>query len=145
MAKFNRTLVAEDGIAKIRTEALGNNTKQFATADVGVIVVLAAASCVQCGADDEIYGQVHAIEAGTINDGFSYGSVKQSHRIEAVVGANQTGSMSVGDLVVADTQSALGTGDLGKVKTGTPSIHKWQCISVEATGAVGEVVLLEKV
>ena len=145
MANFKRTLVAEDGIAKIRTEALGNNTGQFATADVGVLVTLAAASCTQCATGDEIYGQVHAIETGTINDGFSYGAVKQSHRIQAVVGAAQVGSMAVGDLVVADVQPALGTGDLGKVKTGTPAIHKWQCITVETSGAIGETVLLEKV
>lgn len=155
MANFKRTLVAEDGIAKIRTEALGDNTGQYGTKDVGVLVKLSAGACVQCSTGDDIYGAVHAIEAGTINDGFSFGAVKQSHRIKAIVASDQTGSMAVGDLVVAGVQPALGTGTLGGAITGvaavvgvtlaTPDVHKWQCIAVESTGAVGEVVLLEKV
>lgn len=148
MAKFNRTLVAEDGIAKIRTEALGDNTGQYGTKDVGSLVSLAAASCVQCSAGDDIYGQVQSVSPSTVNGGYSHGSVKQSHRIAAVVGANQgVTPMAVGDLVVADAQPALGSGQLGTVKTGTPAVHKWQCIAITnagGTGVAGDTVLLEK-
>lgn len=147
MAILQRTLLAEDGIAKIRTEALGDNTGQFGTADIGMLVKLAANSCVPCADGDDIYGQVKSVESATVNDGYSYGSVKQSHRIQVKVGPNQVGNMAVGDLVVADAQPAFGagTGPVGLAKTGTPTIHKWQCISVSGTGAAGDTAILEKV
>lgn len=147
MSIFERTLVAEDGIAKIRSEALGSNAGQFGSKDVGMMVKLGANSCVPCANGNDIYGQVKSVEAFTVNDGYSFGSVKQSHRIEAKVGSNQTGNMAVGDLVVADDQPAFGagTGPVGLVRTGTPTVHKWQCIRIATDGSPGDTVLLEKV
>jgi hypothetical protein len=68
---------------------------------------------------DEIEGFVLTVEDQTVNDGFSFGSVQRDKRIEAVVGANQVGTMAVKDFVVADEQVALNTAGAPKVKTGT--------------------------
>ena len=146
MTVFKRTLLAEDGIAKVRTETLGNNTGQYGTKNIGTLVKLTANAMVQVAANDEINGSVISVESYTANDGFSVGSVKQSHRIQAVVGANgDTTAVTVGSLVVADVQPTLATGGVGHVKVGTPTRHKWEVIYVSGAGAAGDTVILEKV
>jgi hypothetical protein len=155
MTQFVRTLLAESGVAKVHSEALGDNTNQFGNQDVGALVKLAANSYVQCADGDEIGGQVASVEEFTVNDGYAFGTVKKSHRIKAIVGANgDTTAVTVGALVVADVQPALkgkltsGSGGdistLGHVKVGTPTLNKWQVIYVSGAGAAGEEVILEK-
>lgn len=153
MKSFKRTLLAEDGVAKVRSDALGNNTNQYGAYDVGALVKLGAMSMEPVVANDEIYGAVQHVEEYTVNDGYSFGSVKSSHRIKALVGADgDTNAVSVGDLVVADTQPALkGKGstvqgdNAGHVKVGNPTRHKWEVIWVSGAGATGDEVILEKV
>lgn len=102
---------------------------------------------------DEIIGFVGAIAIGTVNDGFSHGSVKISGWQEALIGSHQPddGELTpaivpakVGDLVVADDQTAHGTAGLPKVKTAT-SGGSWRIMRIlSGTGVVGDKVLLAK-
>lgn len=145
MANFQRTLVAEDGIAKIRSDALGTGAGEFTDTSVGLLVKLGANACVLCADGDEILGQVQSVAEHTVNSGYSFGAVKQSHRIKVKVAAQQTGNMAVGDLCVAGTQPAHSAGTGGTAKTGTPTRHKWECIWVSGSGAAGDEAILEKV
>lgn len=156
---FTETVPAE----KIESAALGvDNTHKLATADVGKAVKLSTANnFVLCSGGDEIDGFVNSVDAFTVNDGFSFGGVLREGRVVAMVGSNQSGSMAVGDYVVADTQVTLGTAGYAKVKSGTaasqlgsgaytytaatPSRNLWRCIRlIEGSGAVGKLVLLER-
>jgi hypothetical protein len=88
---------------------------------------------------DEIIGFVGAIAIGTVNAGFSHGSVKiDGGQTPTVVAAK------VGDLVVADDQTAFGTAGLPKVKTATTG-GSWRIMRIlSGTGVVGDKVLLAK-
>lgn len=146
MTIFKRTLLADAGVARFESEALGDNTGQYGTKNIGTLVKLAANSWEQVAAGDDIGGQVSAIATHNVNDGYSFGSVKKSHRIEALVGADgETTAVTVGTLVVADVQPALSEGGLGHIKVGAPTIHKWQVIAVTGAGAAGETALLQKI
>lgn len=142
---------------------IGDNTNQAKSDfDLGKAVKLdsTAGTYVLCADGDDIEGFIDSVRGDTVNGGFSFGGIQRAKRVEAVVGANQSGSMGVGDYVVADTQIAFGTLAKAQVKTGvawsqsgttpfavtesTPVKHMWRCIRVAATGAVGEVVLLER-
>jgi len=116
-------------------------------ADRGKAVQLGVASnYVLCAADDEIGGFIHSVDIITVNGGFNFGSVRCNERAWAQVASDQTGTMSVGDLVVAGAgQAAAGTSGMAQVKTGTPSQYKWKCIRRKAAGAAGDEVLLEKI
>lgn len=105
----------------IESAALGVDANgKFKTEDLGKPVKLAGSNnFVLAAADDEIEGFVNSVDPFNVNDGFSFGGVLRKGRKLAVVGANQSGTMAVGDLVVADTQVALGTAGSPKVKTGT--------------------------
>lgn len=115
--------------------------------DKGKCVKLAASNnYVLCATTDEIEGILVATEPTTYNAGFAFGTVQRRGRFEATVGANQTGTLDVGELAVADTQAAIDTAGGAVVMTGTPSTHLWRCIRIiSGTGAAGDTVLLERV
>jgi hypothetical protein len=115
--------------------------------DIGKAVKLAAANnMVLCATTDEIEGFLISTEPETYNAGFAFGTVQRRGRIEATVGANQTGTLDVGELVVADTQAAIDTAGGAVVMTGTPATFKWRCIRIiSGTGVAGDTVLLERV
>ena len=101
-----------------------------------------------CADGDMIEGFVDSVEVVTVNDGFPFGTVNRSHRHEVKVGS---GTISVLDFVVAATQDAPGVEGIAKVKAATldganVNSFKWRCISiVTGTGAVGDIVVVEKV
>ena len=136
---------------KLESAALGaNSSGKFADADLNKAVKLGTANnYVLCTGGDFIDGFVKAIEPFTVNDGFSFGGVQREGRVSAQVGANQGATpMAVGDLVVADTQVALGTAGAAKVKTGAGVAGKTNCKCiriVSGTGVAGDTVLLERV
>jgi len=155
-------LVPTDGV---ESAALGpNSSTKFADEDIGKAVKFGTANnFVLATNGDEIEGFVHSIQAYTVNSGFSFGSVQRKGRKLAAVGTNQGGSpMAVGDYVVADTQTALGTAGTPKVRTGTafsqsgttpfavtmptPAHALWKCVRiVSGTGVAGDSVLIERV
>lgn len=128
--------------------ALGTPSVKFTDNERGKPVKLATAdNYVLTTAGDEIEAFVETVEPWTVNQGYSFGTVRRQMRVFAKVGDNQGATpMAVKDLVVADVQSADGVGDsYAKVKTGTPTTFKWRVIRREGNGTAGTIVLLERV
>ncbi len=148
---LNRQLLVDTSHMGIITDALGDNTDQFAPEDIGKGVKLAANAYVPLVLGDEIEGIVNTIgEAPTVNSGFSWGGIQRTGRAEAVVGAAQTSTITVGGYVCADTPVALGTdGVLQVLDTGTGYVAHtkflWRVIRIlSGTGVVGDSVLIER-
>jgi len=148
MTVFNFTELVQDPLPQIESAALGADADNpFVEADVGKIVKIAASNNYILGtAGDEIEGFVKSIEPYTVNDGWSFGSVQRSGRMTVEVGATEASTVVPGDLVVCDTQAALGTAGLPQVQSGAPTTFLWRCIRVvTGTGASGDTVLIERV
>lgn len=132
------------------TSALGTGGVNIWTdKELGKAVKLSAtddSTMVLATEDDEIFGFVGAIAIGTVNDGFSHGSVQIGGWREAQVGANQgVTAMAVGDFVVADDQVAFGTAGYPKVKTAAGR-SCWRVMRVlSGTGVAGDKVLLMEI
>lgn len=115
--------------------------------DIGKAVKLAANNnFVLCATTNEIEGLLVATEPVTYNDGFAFGTVQRRGRALATVGASQVGNLTVGGLVVADTQAAIDTAGGLQVLGGSPTTFLWRVIRiVSGTGAAGDSVLIERV
>lgn len=148
MTDFVFTELVNDPLAQIESACLGPDANnKFGNNDVGKAVKLSTANnYILATAGDEIEGFVEAIEPQTYNSGFSYGTVRRNRRMICQVGTTEAGTVGPGDLVVADTQAALGTAGLPTVQTGTPTTFLWRCIRIiSGTGASGDKVLIERV
>lgn len=106
-----------------------------------------------CVAGDQIEGVISAVEAYTADD-YSIGSVNPEGRKRVTLDGLQatpgTGVCAVGDYVVAGSVVAKGTALSGPVKvckatTQTGMYFAWRIVSLEGTGAVGQVALIERV
>lgn len=140
MSVFNRGLLVSEYDQR-DTEQLGDNTNQFAFADIGKPVKYAGIQMDLCVATDEIVGFMESHEPYT-NDGHSIGTVKKSGRFRAeVVGT----TLVVGDLVLAAAQTALGTAGAAKVSVGAPVTYKWAVVWLDTDGSAGSTVVLERV
>jgi hypothetical protein len=134
-----------------RTELIGTSSGDASSVDVGKAVKLSGAGVVLATDGDEIYGFVESVNAGTSN-GYSVGTVlcdsgNEMYATDAGVGTSS--ALTVGDLAVASTQTALGTaiaaatGTPVKVAAGSEAgKHQWQVVAVYTTPAGG--VLLRK-
>lgn len=149
MTTFVFTELVNSPHADVVAAALGVNAAgKFSDKDIGKPVKMAANNnFVLCASGDQIEGFVTAVEANTVNDGFSFGSVLRNKRVIAQVDAAQVGTLVVGEFAVAGTSSALGTKDsYPKVLQGTPADYKWKVIrNISGTGVAGDLVLLEKI
>jgi len=130
-----------------RVEALGDNTGQFSSDDIGKAVKQNAGGYMeQCASGDQIYGFVTAVEPAT-EDGHSIGSVSCDVNKQAYA-VDEAGGLSLGTRVVAGTPIALGTKapDGGNViaATGATDVHTWIVVETYG-GAAGDKVLLQKV
>lgn len=131
--------------------------------DIGKAVKLGGSdNYLLCDDGDEMEGIVLAVEPGTIDDGFAFGSVQKNGRIVAM--NKGSGTISVGAFVVAAAQAAVGTKNstggnnfdpCPHVKAGaagvpgtsfaTPATYKWRVISLlGGTGAKDSAILIEK-
>lgn len=130
------------------TTALGTGSgNTWTDSDIGKAVKLSTAhdsTCALATQGDEIFGFVKAVGVGTVNNGYSHGSIQVEGWVSAKVGANQGSTpMAVGDHVVADTQAAMGTSALPSVKTSSTSRMGWKVARiVSGAGAAGSEVLL---
>lgn len=127
---------------------LGTPAVKFTDNERGKPVKLAKLhNYVLTAAGNEIEGFVETVEPFTVNQGYSFGTVRKEMRVYAKVGANQGATpMEVTDLVVADVQLADGAGDnYARVKTGTPTTFKWRVLEREGNGTAGTIVLLERI
>ena len=134
---------------QVVSAALGTGSgNKFTNNDVGKPVKLSTANnYVLCATTNEIEGFVHSVSPETVNGGYTFGGVQTNGRKIAKVGPNQTGTLTIGELAVADTPSAVGTADAYPlVREGTPANFKWRVIRlVSGTGVAGDLVLLEKI
>ena len=152
--KFNFvTLTHSPERLNVISAKLGTGAKEkYTDADVLKPMKLGTEpGCFVVAADgDEIQGFLDNIDAGGTTDGHVFGGVacgSRGVRIEAEV----VGTATVGGLVVAAAQAAIGTkaaSGRGKVKAGTPATHKWRILANKtprAAGAVqaGDIVVLE--
>ena len=91
----------------IDSEAIGLVDGAIGQGDLGKLLKLSANSFELCAAGDLIDGQLYAIDAALVNDGFRFGSVKKGPRFAVAVATANTAA--VGALVVAADQEALGS------------------------------------
>lgn len=157
MAKFQMKETL-DQLAKIVTARVADGTgiaNQLNDADVGKFVKLVADSQYGlCAVGNDIEGVLEtANEMGT-QDGFNIGSVRYNGRVtvtlDGLQGTPGTGTIAVGDVVVAGTVVARGTAVSGypKVcKATTPANvnFKWRVMALYGTGAVGQTALIERI
>jgi hypothetical protein len=135
--------------------ALGaDNTHKLVSADVGKPVKIAAAeNYVLCATGDEIEGTVETVQAFTVNNGFSFGTVsRRGRRVATQTGAT---TVVVGDLLVADTNAALGVlntaaiclaGATLAVKKGVPTKFLWRVISLLGGGGLQNTnIVIERI
>lgn len=88
-------------------EALGIVDQPVKAGDLGKLFKKGENSFLLCEEDDLIDGQLESLREFTVNDGYSFGTIKRAFRIEATVAAANTAA--VGALVVAGAQEALGS------------------------------------
>lgn len=150
MSKFNFNLLTHSperlNVISTRLGASDSPADHFADAEIGKAVKLGDNTHVLCEAGDEIEAVVDNIDSGGTIDGYSFGGVARGNRgfrIKAVIGAGQEDPATVGALVVADAQPALGTKGPAAVKTGAPVTNKWRILSLRGSGAAGTEVILE--
>ena len=142
------TLTQSPETMQVESACLGvDASNKLTDNDKGKAVKMAAAeNFVLCATTNEIEGILVATEPVTYNDGFAFGSVQRRGRAEAKVGANVATVVAVGDLVVADTQTAIDSAGGCEVIVGTPSTFLWRCIRVvSGTGVAGDPVIIERV
>ena len=148
MTTFVFEELVNDPPATVLSAALGTGSGELdSSADVGKGVKIGTANnYIIATSGDEIEGVITSVEPWTVNDGYSFGGVQVDRRVTATVGATQTGTVAVGDLVVADTQAAFGTAGTLQVQSGAPTQFLWRVIRIiSGTGATGDSVLLERV
>lgn len=157
MAKFQMKETL-DQLARIVTARVADGTgtaNQLNDVDVGKFVKLVGDSQYGlCAVGNDIEGVLEtANEMGT-QDGFNIGSVRYNGRVtvtlDGLQGTPGTGTIAVGDVVVAGTVAARGTavGGYPKVcKATTPAnvVHKWRVVALYGTGAVGQTALIERI
>ena len=106
-----------------------------------------------CAAGDQIEGYIAAVETYTADD-FSIGSVQLEGRKRVTLDGLQatpgTGTCAIGDYVVAGTAVAKGTAltvpmKVCKATTQTGMYFAWRIVSLEGTGAVGQIAVIERV
>lgn len=160
--RFNLRTHSPDVLDVVST-AFGNDglNKYTTEADTGKAMVLAGEGFHDlAGADDEITGFIDSVKGDTVNELNSFGGLQRGGTRAAVLGANQGATPAkVGDLVVADEQSAAGVkpadsyikidgfGSIdifARVKVGSPTNYKWQIIRVIGDGLAGSTVYLER-
>lgn len=157
MAKFQMKETL-DQLARIVTARVADGTgtaNQLNDVDTGKFVKLVGDSQYGlCAVGNDIEGVLEtANEMGT-QDGFNIGSVRYTGRatvtLDGLQGTPGTGTIAVGDVVVAGTVVARGTaiGGYPKVcKATTPAnvVFKWRVVALYGTGAVGQTALIERI
>lgn len=157
MPKFilKETILQSD-VKTVRLGAGTGSANQVDQKEVGKPVKLVAESRFDlCAAGDQIEGVVTSVEVATYDD-YSIGGVAQQGYKEVTFDGLQatagTGTVALGDYVVAGTAVAKGTAltapmKVCKATTQTGMYHGWRVVSLGSagTGAVGTTGLIERV
>lgn len=135
---FTELVDARDKVYTARCGAGTGTSNHWSDAEVGKLVKLAADSRYDlCAAGDPIDGVCVAVETATL-DNYTIGSIRTTGRLEVTFDGSQaagTGSLAVGDFVVAGTVSAKGTALTAPVKVRRATYQP----GVTEAGAVGDV------
>jgi len=152
MTEFVFTPLVNDPHADVITAALGvDSSNKLNDKDIGKPVILAANNSYELCADGEdIHGFLVSLEAPTVNDGFSFGSVQRDKRFEVQVEAGEIGTAAVGTFVCAGIPAVAinvkQTYAQVILKTLAANSERWRVIRViTGTGVAGDRVLIEKV
>ncbi|VTU32241.1 hypothetical protein H4CHR_02972 [Variovorax sp. PBS-H4] len=158
MAKFqfNELIRPYDSNITARVADGTGTSNQLSDADVNKFVKLKGDSQFGlCAVGDEIEGFLASIESGPIQDGFQLGSVQEEGRklvtLDGLQGTPGTGTIAVGDYVVAGTVTARGTKLPGPPKVCKATATKdalsflWRVVSLKGTGAVGQLAVIARV
>jgi hypothetical protein len=147
-------------IARVITARLGGtpaagNANGLKDADVGKFVKLVAESRFNlCAAGDQIEGRISSVETAP-QDGISIGGVMTEGRFQVTFDGLQatagTGTIAIGDYVVAGTVVAAGTAlsiparVCKATAAGNTLLFKWRVVSLGSagTGAVGTTGVIE--
>lgn len=154
MAKFQmKELIGTEPITA-RLGAGSGSANYVTDVEIGKPVKLVGDSQYNlCAAGDQIEGFITAVETYTADD-FSIGSVQFEGRKRVTLDGLQatpgTGTCAVGDYVVAGTAVAKGTAltvppKVCKATTQTGMYFAWRIVSLEGTGAVGQIAVIERV
>lgn len=150
-------LVDDSNVVTARLGAGSGLANNLSDADNGKLVKLVGESRYDlCAVGNEIEGRIVALEVAT-QDGFTIGSVQTDKRFTVTFDGLQatpgTGTIAIGDYVVAGTQVLKGTAlaMLGSAKVckataaGNTLNYKWRVVSLglAGTGAVGTQGLIE--
>lgn len=150
-----------EGVFTTRLGAGTGSSNNLSQADAGKIVKLSAESCYDLAvAGNEIEGFISSVELAT-SGGYSVGGVTKQAGESALVYATAdglqatpgTGTIAIGDYVVAGTITAKGTALVNYPKVcrataaGNTLNHKWRVVSLgtAGTGVVGTTIVIEKV
>ncbi len=154
MAKFQmKELIGTEPITA-RLGAGSGSANYVTDVEIGKSVKLAGDSQYNlCAAGDQIEGFITAVETYTADD-FSIGSVQFAGRkrvtLDGLQGTPGTGNCAIGDYCVAGTAVAKGTAltvppKVCKATTQTGMYFAWRIVSLEGTGAVGQIAVIERV
>lgn len=157
MAKFQMREVLGITGETARLGAGNAANQRFNDSDVNKLVKLVGDSRFDvCAAGDEIEAKVLSVDTA-IADGYSTGSIQRGPRLHVTLDGAQadgSGSIAVGDYVVAGTQTALNVPTVGgpKVRKATnqaaakASPFAWRLVAIlTGNGAAGSTGTIERV
>lgn len=156
MAKFKLgPLVDSTDVITARTADGTGASNQLTDADTGKFLKLAGDSQYGlCAVGNEIEGVLVAANYPAPSDGYNLGSVAIDGRYRVTFDGLQatpgTGTVALGDYVVAGTVVARGTSLAGAypkvckaTAAGNTLNYKWRIVSLDGTGAVGQTGLIQ--
>ena len=154
MAKFQMKELVGTELITARLGAGSGSANYVDDKEIGKPVKLVGDSQFNlCAAGDQIEGFIGAVETYTADD-FSIGSVQTDGRKRVTLDGLQatpgTGVCAVGDYVVAGTAVAKGAAltvppKVCKATTQTGMYYAWRIVSLEGTGAVGQIAVIERI
>lgn len=154
MAKFKLSPVIGTEADTVRLGSASGSANYFTDIEIGKPVKLAGDSQYNlCAAGDQIEGFVNSVEGAPADD-FSIGGIITEGRVRVTLDGLQatpgTGTIAVGDYVVAGTAVAKGTALSGypkvcKATTQTGMYFAWRVVSLDGTTAVGQTAVIERV
>lgn len=158
MAKFKMgVLVDSADIVTARLADGTGNSNQLTKADNGKLVKLKGDSQYGlCAVGNEIEGVVNQADEMGLLDGYNIGGVQVEGRFVAIADGLQatpgTGTIAVGDYVVAGTVDARGTAlttagpkVCKATAAATGLVFRWRVVSVGSAGAVGDTLVVENI
>ena len=152
MSTFAFNVKVNDPFADITDAAIGVADDGFGDEDVGKAVKLSTANnYILCSDGDPMEGFIAAIEPNTVNSGVSFGAVQRNKRVVAVLDTGEA-SVTVGAIVVAGAQAAIGTANASNAPVvaveptpGDAGNFVWRVIRLIDGGDAGDKVLIERV